>query len=143
MGSGASTAVTSAQEAAAAVAAAQEAALAAAKATQDAATGVSSSSTFSFYGVGLFLFVAAIGCFSGSSYYISNALKTSGNWAEIQTSVAGYATIMGLGALCMALGWALFIYEYYTVSHILLAIMAAGAFGMASTALAVSTISLS
>jgi hypothetical protein len=141
MGSGVSTA----QDASArAIAAAQEAAQAAARATQAAATGVvPTTSTFPRYGVGLFLFFVAIVGFSGSSYYISSTLKTSGNWAEIQTSVAGYATVMGLGALCMALGWALFMYEYYTVSHILLAIMAAGAFGMASTALAVSTISLS
>ena len=92
---------------------------------------------------------ASIGCFiiaiilSGvSTGYISSALNSALSWDTIQSNVSGYAIIMTVGAALIAVGTICFMMEFNAHSHIILAIMAALAFGLSSTAFAVASVAI-
>jgi len=91
--------------------------------------------------VGIVGFVLAIIGFCVSSGLISSALAASSSWATIQGSITGFTVPMMLGGAFMVVATACFMSYAYDYSHIFLAVLTALAFGLSSTALAVTSIS--
>ena len=91
--------------------------------------------------VGIVGFVLAIIGFCTSSGLISSALTSSSSWSSIQGHITGFTVLMMLGGAFMVVATACFMLYAYDYSHIFLAILTALAFGLSSTALAVTSIS--
>ena len=115
--------------------------VAAAPATAAAPAPAATSATV-WVGGGIFFCIAAIALMGVSSGMISNSLQSVSQWSSIKGSVTTYTVITAAGVACMAVGWLFFMLEYPAHAHIMLAMMAALAFGIASTVLAVTTIAL-
>jgi hypothetical protein len=91
--------------------------------------------------VGIVGFVLAFIGFCASSGLISSALAGSSSWATIQGNITGFTVPMMLGGAFMAVATGFFMWYAYEYSHIFLAVLTALAFGLSSTALAVTSIS--
>ena len=92
--------------------------------------------------VGIVGFILAIIGFCVSSGLISSALAAPSSWATIQGSITGFTIPMVLGGAFMAVATVFFMWYAYEYSHILLAILTALAFGISSTAFAVTSVSI-
>jgi hypothetical protein len=93
-----------------------------------------------YLGIGGFV-LAFIG-FCVSSGAISSALADSSSWATIQGRITEFTVLMMLGGAFMVAATGFFMWYAYEYSHIFLAILTALAFGLSSTALAVTSVSI-
>jgi len=93
------------------------------------------------YWIALASFIGAIGLCIGSISFVNGAINSTNQWTSIQNNIPGYTAMTTIAATLLMVAFSFLMFEYYATSHILLAAMTAFAAGLASTALAVASIS--